>query len=808
MPTRTRNTSPSSFISGVPLGAIGAGSIELRDTGWFDQARLTNNWSWPFTDLLGSFFAVRTETTGAARGTKAARSTGRAPTALLLRLAQEGEYANAANVAAIDYTGTFPSCTLVYRDPRLPLGLTCTASSQLVPHDVDRSSDPVIRFAFTLRNTKRTSFTTHLVFGFDNLAGCGGYFDGEPFPVDQWVDKVQEDVSGEGWQGLRLGSKRTHEGFARNVDGHLVVAVETAGIDRVETCRFYRGRTGLCYTSPILDFWDAFAERGSLATRLTYAAKSRAAAAVSAAFTLQPGETREVVFLLAWHFPHHVTKDDVDHGHYYAVRHTSAEAVVTEAVRHGGTGVQASGEVRALLDESSLPQWLVRDLVNSAHPAVANTVLTRDSSFYVHEGTPDMGGAVGTMDQRLAAHAYHALFYPGLDRRELESFARLQLPDGRIAHMNGNSVYRLESTEVGYGVTDWPDLTCSFILQATRYLRFTGEADALPGFWQATRRGLSWMESADRDGDLIPEGASTFDYDGHPRGAFIYTAILYLAALKAGAWMAGQAKDEELASSYRARLEAARGSVMKRFWGGDHFHQIADNPASNSFAGSLAGDWASRLAGLGPVLDDAVVQAELAYLRRVHLRQGWAVPILEATPGGENATPFCFALQLIPYLGLEAIYAGQVSLGLGVLEGIARSVWEIQCNPWRRGLDIEPKSGHGYMLQNYMTAPAGWNLFYALSGGWLDLTAGTLGLSPRPLPGQKLLSIPLFFPHLWLWLDFNASTGKGRVTVRRVFGLTTAITRLNLNGVESPISLSLREGERIEFRQVPPLPEK
>ena len=95
------------------------------------------------------------------------------------------------------------------------------------------------------------------------------------------------------------------------------------------------------------------------------------------------------------------------------------------------------------------------------------------------------------MDQRMAAHAFYTQMFPELDESELRLFALCQdkaiikvgkgasattrPADGRITHFCGNVQEAIGDPNVDYGVTNWPDLSCSFILQVEKLCKWTGD---------------------------------------------------------------------------------------------------------------------------------------------------------------------------------------------------------------------------------------------------------------------------------------------------------------------------------------------
>ena len=171
--------------------------------------------------------------------------------------------------------------------------------------------------------------------------------------------------------------------------------------------------------------------------------------------------------------------------------------------------------------------------------------------------------------------------------------ATTQPADGRITHFCGNVHETIGDPNVDYGVTNWPDLSCSFILQVEKLCKWTGDKRFAVEMYPHVKRPLAWLESADSDGDLIPEGGSTYDYEKSAGGTFSYTASCYLGALRAGMEIAREQGDREMEGHYRERFAAVQASVMKSLWNGSYFIKNNDPKTGkqnrNSFIAALAG---------------------------------------------------------------------------------------------------------------------------------------------------------------------------------------------------------------------------
>ncbi|RPI41961.1 MAG: hypothetical protein EHM46_05770, partial [Bacteroidetes bacterium] len=150
--------------SGIAIGGLGTGSVELRKDGQFYNWTLMNNWPLgtgsPFVirsfprngdeeSLL--FFLVRYQVEG------------EQPRIRLLQVnnsLSEGGlqgidyyYPWMSAVDRIDYSASFPFTTLTFTDPELPFTIRMEAFSPFIPHDVKNSSLPGAIFNFRVDAT-------------------------------------------------------------------------------------------------------------------------------------------------------------------------------------------------------------------------------------------------------------------------------------------------------------------------------------------------------------------------------------------------------------------------------------------------------------------------------------------------------------------------------------------------------------------------------------------------------------------------------------------------------------------------------
>ena len=482
-------------------------------------------------------------------------------------------------------------------------------------------------------------------------------------------------------------------------------------------------------------------------------------------------------------------------GHYYSNRFASALEVASYAAMKRDRLKFRAGEINRLIAESNLPDWLKAKLANSAFPVISNSVLTAGGRFSVLESLHDMKGALGTMDQRMAAHAFWTMFFPELDKAELKLFFDCRQADGRITHFTGNAHQIIGDPSVDYGVTDWPDLSASWVMQVLKHYRWTGDREFLEQMWPGIAGAMEWFVKADKDGDLIPEGGSTYDYEAPALGAFSYSAGAYLGALEAAEAAAKVMGDVQKEQEYAARLAAVRGSVVDSLWNGEYFIKQND-PArgtrnGNSFIAQLAGDWLARLSGLPRIYDREMITKANESIIRMHLEPFSPVPPMEVTPDGKMATRRCFIIQHEPYAGMESIYNGYVDAGLEVIKRVFDTVWQVNGEAWNQGLAYFAPGGEPEGLADYMTCPATWHVLNALSGISADVNDGTLFVSPRVSEKMPALRIPVFLSNFWLWLDYVPGNRVFRVKVRRVISDDgIEIRRVRADGDAETVELS------------------
>ena len=154
---RTSLSSTIAHASGVPLGGIGTGSVEIRPDGYFHDWLIFNVGKWapnqpesqratqPDLGASGLCFYLRTRRDG--DGPHLRR--------LGIRADQHDLYSMGwvRSVEAVEFDGRFPLATLRYLDPKLPVDVVGRFFGPIVPHDSRTSGTPGFHADFTIKNT-------------------------------------------------------------------------------------------------------------------------------------------------------------------------------------------------------------------------------------------------------------------------------------------------------------------------------------------------------------------------------------------------------------------------------------------------------------------------------------------------------------------------------------------------------------------------------------------------------------------------------------------------------------------------------
>lgn len=721
--------------TGIPLGGIGCGRVDLCRDGRLRNFSGNNNQDVPLEEpagLDGAFLAV---TEG--------------DDTVALTTAPVGDI---PGCGALDFDGRFPQAQLrasVFEG----IDVTVTGSGMICPHDLRRSAMPGVLLRWRVKNTSSQARRIACSFSWPNLIGIGGGIgeaetdigkgDGVYCDWEETDGQRQDRCDAEGFAAVVFSSDR--ELRRPNAAGRHVLAVgKSADAEAWAEPQAGRGRVGQT-------------------------------------LTLQPGEARTADMALVWEMPRWVDALGTDNGHLWQNYFDDGLVIVAELLENADDILAQTGALAALPAETSLPDWLKRRLSNCNYPLVTNSVLYRDGRFSINEGPTEMVGCYGTIDQRLGAHPATQLLFPELNDKELTEFGDYQSGNGGINHDLGHG--HLDS---GPRDQPWPDIPCSFVIQCARHAWSTGDERFEERMWPKARKALLrdaiWAEAGDGVAQTGRNPGTS--YDGyHYEGTTPYLGTLWLAALAVMEKWSTARGDDELLGKIPEWRRAALERMAADLWNGSFYRTCgsAGGPMrETSHAGQLAGQVYTHLLTGGNVVPDDRLGGCVEALMHLNGSDRYAVPPDEVSPDGEEATEYGW-LPYVEAFGLSAAATVRDARVLPVWERVVRAMDQGGARLCDTRLMYRPTTGEPSWGSYYMTAPASWLVYEALLDFWYEPGEGVLRLNPQ-LEGTVAVVHPLW----WALADVDAKEITLRF-VRTSSGRPLEIRRVEVPGADGAI---------------------
>ncbi len=318
-------------------------------------------------------------------------------------------------------------------------------------------------------------------------------------------------------------------------------------------------------------------------------------------FSIEPGATQEITFVVAWNFPNLVfpltfragqaptDKTIVEKGRYYGTKFDSAGAVINFVARNEE---RLTGDTTLWRDnwyDSTLPYWFLdRTMLNASILATSTCYRFADGRFYGWEG---VGCCSGT-----CTHVWHyeqamGRLFPELDillreRVDFDAQTGFNAKTGVIGH-RGDA-----------GLSQAVDGQAGTILRAYRDYLVSPDAAFLKRNWPQIKLATEWLMALDSDNDGILDKPQANTLDGTWYGKIPWITSLGLAAVEATEQMALVMGDTAFAETCKTFVEAGKSNFVKTFWNGEYFEQIHD-PAQMEHVGSYNGCLIDQVLGQG-----------------------------------------------------------------------------------------------------------------------------------------------------------------------------------------------------------------
>jgi uncharacterized protein (DUF608 family) len=577
----------------VPLGGIGTGDILIGGRGNIQALEIFNRAAQDGNLPYMTFFSLwcQEENKQPVSRILEARLSDNSPGPYGI---ERRQLAGLPRFEQATFSCKYPFINIRLSDPEIPLKIEGEFFNPLIPLDVDNSSLPIVQFTWKVVNTSTSHVSLSIAFN-----QCNSLLN-----IDKNQRKTHEgNINRYFHKGNLKGvSMWNGEEDISPLYGNLIMA-STIESTEVQTA-WHEG----AWWDDATIFWDDFTGDGHVDERYDeviwtgsdwYGSGNQTIVGnITVNLSLNPGETAEIPFYLAWYIPNRVLETSQAFGNvdvadrqiknYYGTKFNSSEDVLDYYLEKEDLLYHQTKKYTDNLYETTIPEEAI-DAVSANTAILKSTLLMRTEEGWVH-GFEGMGATTGCCPGN-CTHVWNyaqtmASLFPQLEQKMREvSF----LHD---THDNGYQCFRTV-----FPLSDnWfksvaADGQMGNIVRVYREWKNTGDTEWLKILWPKVKLALEfawkgsgdvlgkyeWQEHASIPWDPYKEGImrsrqhNTYDIDFF--GPNMMTGSLYLAALKACAEMAGHLGENTKAQEYEELYMKGREGYESLLWNGSYFIQ-------------------------------------------------------------------------------------------------------------------------------------------------------------------------------------------------------------------------------------------
>ena len=795
-----RIVTTKTHTSGIVLGGIGAGSVELFPDGEFHSWLIANQ-----PRISEVCFERKADdgesSTGALSFYVREKKTDGKIVVRKLGMKTDADdftyrmFSWNKPVEKIEFDGRFPVCDINYADRALSCKLSLKAVSPFVPHNSDISSTPGFYMDFTAENPTDKELQISLLGTLvpdmankteGNINSLHAVADGIGIHIEAAVPSDSPasgnlcfSVNGEGEKSYitadyyrfmreyiassELGVSQESVLFGFREKGHLpdsrvgkkppAVPEDFSLLSDAELDSLFNAHSEYPFADSLLsrirhtkpDFPASREKKISFfgCDEDERRGEDFGACALCSEITLKPGEKKSIRFILTWYFPNHFASDGERIGHYYEnLYKSSLEANRFLAEKHNDISEAAIG-FSELLYDTSLP---------SAYPDAWSSQLSQiiKDSVYLKNGNFGLWEGLGYCGLHTTDITYHASFslislFPELQKKQMRMGAAYQREDGRVHHCFRPD---MKSTNNGF---ERVDINMQFVLMVLRDYLFTGDRAYLMSLWDNVKRAMASTAMLDTDSDGLPDyGTRRNTYDAwNFSGTPVYISVLWLAALKAGIIMADSAGDKEYCDKWQNILEKGKKALEEKLWNGEYYNlwRNGNETDESLMTDQLDGEWFLRMTGLtGNIPDERVCRVlEFIFEHNFDPEQG----LVNATvPEGRRTTTDTYnnCQTIAVWTGIGYAFSA-LSMSVGGNEISDTIIESIHSNQMRFGHFWD----HWECGHHYTRPMSSWSTLIAASGMAVDYERKRLSFKPC----SKNITFPLVLPGILAKISIN-----------------------------------------------------
>jgi non-lysosomal glucosylceramidase len=568
------------------------------------------------------------------------------------------------------YHALYPRSWFVYEQV-LQAQLSCEQFSPVWAENYQETSYPVAVFLWTAHNPTDQPITLSIMLTWQNLVGWFTNANKSPevrvrddgSPVYDYQPRLGDSVGNwnewhtqDSLAGCIL-DRMNRSVVPQEGEGQWAIATDVMRGDMFYLSRWNPSGDGA-------EVWTTFAADGSLPNQddETPAAEGeQIASAIALRFTLAPGETHQVPFVVSWDFPVMEFAAGITanrrYTDFFGSDGCNAWAIAQTALEQYETW-QASIQTwqQPILERSDLPAWFKMALFNELYDLTSGATLWSAASDRDPVGQFAVAECLDyrwyeSLDVRLYGSFALLYLWPELEKAVMRAFARAipsfdaktrvigyyytigaesPLAQRKIANATPHDLgapneHPWEKTNyTSYQDCNlWKDLASDFVLQVYRDFQMTGETDLafLQDCWPSVVLALDYLKTFDLDGDHIPENSGapdqTFD-DWRLQGISAYCGGLWIAALEAARAIATHLSSiaiepdpQRQAAQYQDWLKHARPLYQTTLWNGQYYRLDSGSGSDVVMADQLCGQFYARLLGLPDVVPEDCARSAL-----------------------------------------------------------------------------------------------------------------------------------------------------------------------------------------------------
>ena len=328
----------------------------------------------------------------------------------------------------------------------------------------------------------------------------------------------------------------------------------------------------------ITDFISSYSMDGSLSETIETNPSSNGATytgAINSMYSLAPGASHEVTFVLTWSFPENIHgRGNWSHtGNKYNTWWSNAKEMAEYIVDNIDQLSDQTKDYHTAMYESNLPHYVIDRITSQTAILKAQTAFWAANDVYGNwEGiSKDKPLGEGSVNHVAHYAQAHARLFPEIARSRRNTSFSHQFNDGGLPHRHPDNIVVFDGQ-------------CGEILSSYREHLLTKDNAWLDGNWPNIKKAMDYVITRwDIDKDGLLSGPQWMTLDANVGGTSSWMGTLYLAALKASAEMAAIQNDVTSLETYNQIYASGSIAQEQLLWNGEYFIQVNEDQAERDY---------------------------------------------------------------------------------------------------------------------------------------------------------------------------------------------------------------------------------